>query len=54
MLLTILGNGVMANAMISGLLKNDFEIEVFGRDEKKLQTLKEHYPTIKVNTYKNE
>ncbi|MDR0761818.1 MAG: pyrroline-5-carboxylate reductase [Campylobacteraceae bacterium] len=51
MLLTIFGNGVMASAMISGLLKQGFEIEVFGRDEKKLQDLKERYPKIKIDTY---
>ncbi|MDR1008534.1 MAG: pyrroline-5-carboxylate reductase [Campylobacteraceae bacterium] len=54
MLLTIFGNGVMANAMISGLLKQSFKIEVFGRDEKKLQALKERYPKIEVYTYKKE
>ncbi|MDR1976803.1 MAG: pyrroline-5-carboxylate reductase [Campylobacteraceae bacterium] len=43
MLLTIFGNGVMANAMIAGLLEHGFNIEVFGRDEKKLQTLSERF-----------
>lgn len=53
MLLSIFGNGVMANAMISGLLKHGFEIEVFGRDKKKLQVLKKKYPKIKVDIYEN-
>ncbi|MDR2100335.1 MAG: pyrroline-5-carboxylate reductase [Campylobacteraceae bacterium] len=53
MLLSIFGNGVMANAMIAGLLKHGFEIEVFGRDEKKLQALKKSYPKIKTNIYEN-
>lgn len=53
MLLTIFGNGVMASAMISGLLRRGFEIEVFGRDEKKLYDLKNRYPKIETNVYKN-
>ncbi|MDR2080459.1 MAG: pyrroline-5-carboxylate reductase [Campylobacteraceae bacterium] len=53
MLLSIFGNGVMANAMVSGLLRHGFKIEVFGRDEKKMQILKKNYPEIEVNTYKN-
>jgi pyrroline-5-carboxylate reductase len=53
MLLSIFGNGVMANAMISGLLQHGFEIEVFGRDEKKLHALKKNYPKIKTAVYEN-
>ncbi|MDR1614539.1 MAG: pyrroline-5-carboxylate reductase [Campylobacteraceae bacterium] len=54
MLLTVFGNGVMANAMISRLLEQDFNIEVFGRDEKKLQDLKERFHSqITVSTYQN-
>jgi pyrroline-5-carboxylate reductase len=51
MLLTVFGNGVMASAMTSGLLEQGFDIEVFGRDEKKLQALKERYPKIKTDIY---
>jgi pyrroline-5-carboxylate reductase len=54
MLLTVFGNGVMANAMISRLLEQSFDIEVFGRDEKKLQALKERFHSqIMVSTYQN-
>lgn len=43
MKLTLIGNGTMADAMIEGLLKSSHEIEVFGRDIKKLETLNKKY-----------
>jgi len=43
--LTFIGNGNMAKALIRGLVKN-YEIEVLGRNEKTLKTLKESLPQI--------
>ena len=45
MKLTFIGNGNMAQALIKGLVAH-YEIEVFGRNEKSLQTLQEMLPTI--------
>lgn len=41
MKLSFIGNGVMAKAMIKPLLKNGYDIEVFGRDKNKLKALSE-------------
>ncbi|MDR0408445.1 MAG: pyrroline-5-carboxylate reductase [Campylobacteraceae bacterium] len=55
MRLTFLGNGTMAEAMISRLLKSGYEIEVFGRDEKKLSIFRDKFDKkIEVFTYKND
>ncbi|MDR1285462.1 MAG: pyrroline-5-carboxylate reductase [Campylobacteraceae bacterium] len=55
MRLTFLGNGIMAEAMISRLLKLDYKIEVFGRDEKKLSDFREKFDKkIETFTYKND
>lgn len=48
MKLTFIGNGNMAKALIRGLVKN-YEIEVLGRNEKTLKTLKESLPQITTN-----
>ncbi|MDR2342850.1 MAG: pyrroline-5-carboxylate reductase [Campylobacteraceae bacterium] len=54
MRLTFLGNGIMADAMISRLLKSNYEIEVFGRDEKKLSDFSKKFDKkIETFTYKN-
>ena len=45
MLLTFIGNGNMAKALIEGLVSS-FEIEVLGRNEKSLNALKERLPQI--------
>ena len=45
MKLTLIGNGVMAQALAHGLVKK-FEIEVIGRDEKKLSKMQEKIPEI--------
>ncbi|MGB5965416.1 MAG: pyrroline-5-carboxylate reductase [Sulfurimonadaceae bacterium] len=45
MRLTFIGNGNMAKALIEGLVSN-YEIEVLGRNEKTLQTLKNQLPKI--------
>ena len=45
MKLTIIGNGVMAQSLAMGLLKN-YEIEMIGRDINKLKIIKEKIPQI--------
>ena len=45
MKLTLIGNGIMAQSLASGLIKK-FEIEVIGRDEKKLLAMKKKIPEI--------
>ena len=47
--ITFIGNGNMAQAIISGLLKSSYEIEVVGRDIKKLELLKTKMPQININ-----
>jgi pyrroline-5-carboxylate reductase len=55
MRLTFLGNGVMADAIISRLLSSDYEIEVFGRDEKKLSNFCGKFDKkIETFIYKND
>ncbi len=44
--LTIIGNGNMAQALISGLLEASYSIEVVGRDLNKLELLKQKLPKI--------
>lgn len=52
MKLTFVGNGVMAKAMIKPLLKNGYEIEVFGRDMEKLKILKKSFKDkIEIHEY---
>ncbi len=46
MRLTIIGTGKMAEAIIVGVMR-DFEVEVVGRDPKKISSLMEKYPKIK-------
>jgi len=45
MKLTFIGNGNMAQALIKGLVQH-YEIEVFGRNQKSLQTLQDALPNI--------
>mgnify|MGYP000258707870 CR=1 FL=1 len=45
MKLTLIGNGIMAQSLARGLVKK-FEIEVIGRDEKKLAKMQENIPEI--------
>jgi pyrroline-5-carboxylate reductase len=47
MKLTIIGNGVMAQSLAMGLLKN-YEIEMIGRDINKLKIIKEKIPQIEI------
>ncbi|MCP4970402.1 MAG: pyrroline-5-carboxylate reductase [Arcobacter sp.] len=47
MKLTLIGNGFMAQALAKGLIKN-FDVEILGRDEKKIKALQEKMPDIKV------
>jgi pyrroline-5-carboxylate reductase len=52
MLLTLIGNGNMAQALIYGLI-NDYEIEVVGRDISKLEALQQKIPNINIVEFKN-
>ncbi|MGB0989994.1 MAG: pyrroline-5-carboxylate reductase [Halarcobacter sp.] len=47
MKLTLIGNGFMAQALARGLV-NNFEVEIIGRDEKKLNDIKTKIPNIEV------
>ncbi len=47
MKLTLIGNGFMAQALARGLVSN-FEIEIIGRDEKKLKMIQEKLPEIEI------
>jgi len=49
MKLTLIGNGIMAQSLARGLVKNH-EVEIIGRDEEKLKAIQEKIPqvTIKV------
>lgn len=47
MKLTLIGNGFMAQALARGLI-NNFEVEIIGRDEKKLNEIKQKNPNIDV------
>jgi pyrroline-5-carboxylate reductase len=54
MRLTFLGNGIMASAIISRLLKSACELEIFGRDEKKLSAIRKKFDNkVDIFTYKN-
>ncbi len=46
--ITIIGNGNMAQAIIIGLVESSIEVEVVGRDIKKLELLKEQLPQIAI------
>ncbi|MFK2823052.1 pyrroline-5-carboxylate reductase [Arcobacter sp. YIC-80] len=45
MKLTLIGNGVMAQSLAKGLIKNH-EVEIIGRDENKLKAIQEKIPGI--------
>lgn len=49
MKLTLIGNGMMAKALASGLI-NNFEVEIIGRDEKKLLALQNAVPGVEIKT----
>ncbi len=48
--ITIIGNGNMAQAIISGLLKSSHQINVIGRSLEKLEILKKQLPQISIYT----
>jgi len=50
MKLTLIGNGFMAQALAHGLI-NNFEIEIIGRDLKKLEEIKKHIPHIEIKVF---
>ena len=45
MKLTLIGNGIMAQSLARGLVKNH-EVEIIGRDVEKLKTIQERIPQI--------
>jgi pyrroline-5-carboxylate reductase len=45
MKLTLIGNGIMAQSLARGLIKN-YEVEIIGRDTNKLKSLQEKLPEI--------
>jgi pyrroline-5-carboxylate reductase len=47
MKLTLIGNGLMAQALARGLV-NNFELEIIGRDIKKLQEIKKQIPEVEI------
>ena len=47
MKLTLIGNGLMAQALARGLV-NDFEVEIIGRSLENLNKIKEEIPKIKI------
>ncbi len=52
MKLTLIGNGFMAQALARGLV-NNFEVEIIGRDEKKLNEIKTRIPEVEVKVMKD-
>jgi pyrroline-5-carboxylate reductase len=52
MKLTLIGNGMMAKALAHGLA-NNFEVEIIGRDEKKLKELANELPNIQMHVLKD-
>lgn len=50
MKLTLIGNGIMAQSLAKGLVK-DHEVEIIGRDENKLKAIKEKIPEITFKTF---
>lgn len=46
MKLTLIGNGIMAQSLAKGLVKN-YEVEVIGRDITKLKKCKRKFPKLK-------
>ena len=49
MKLTLIGNGIMAQSLARGLVKN-YEVEIIGRDITKLKTIQEKIPEITIKT----
>ncbi|RXK11459.1 pyrroline-5-carboxylate reductase [Halarcobacter mediterraneus] len=52
MKLTLIGNGFMAQALARGLV-NNFEVEIIGRDEKKLNEIKTRISEVEVKVMKD-
>lgn len=49
MKLTLIGNGIMAQSLARGLIKNH-EVEIIGRDENNLKAIQEKIPEIRIKT----
>lgn len=53
MKLTLIGNGIMAQSLAKGLIKNH-EVEIIGRDIDKLRTIQEKMPQITVKALEDQ
>lgn len=53
MKLTLIGNGIMAQSLARGLVKNH-EVEIIGRDESKLKAIQEKIPEITIKTLEDQ
>ncbi|WP_121628294.1 pyrroline-5-carboxylate reductase [Poseidonibacter antarcticus] len=53
MKLTLIGNGIMAQSLARGLVKNH-EVEMVGRDENKLKAIQENIPEITIKTLEDQ
>ncbi len=47
-MVTVIGYGAMARALIEAFCAHNIEVEVVGRDEEKLKSLQKEYPSINV------
>jgi pyrroline-5-carboxylate reductase len=47
MKLTLIGNGIMAQSLARGLVKNH-EVEIIGRDIDKLKIIQERIPSVTI------
>ena len=53
MKLTLIGNGIMAQSLARGLIKNH-EVEIIGRDNDKLKAIKEKMPQITIKVLEDQ
>ena len=53
MKLTLIGNGIMAQSLANGLIKN-YEVEVIGRDINKLKAMQEKIPEISIKVLEDQ
>ena len=53
MKICVVGNGKMATAIVSGLIKNKYEVDVVARNEDKLDDIKKRYPLVSISSIKD-
>ena len=53
MKLTLIGNGIMAQALAKGLIKK-YEVEMIGRDIEKLKLIQEKIPQITIKQLEDQ